>query len=438
MKKPSLSFISFMLLGTSLLAACSSTETSGGTAQTPKPGETAKPVSLKLWRAGTDQIENEYWKRAIKDYETSNPNIKIELTEIPFGNDMETKLTTSFLSGTSPDLISYSIASVAQRAELGHYAPLDEFVGSWSGKADMIEKVLDSGTYKGKLYGVGFIPDPRVFVWRKDLFKEAGLNPDKAPQTWEELADYAVKLTKKSGTTVTQAGFYIRSTIPNGDAAQDWQAFALQNGSKIIDTQKDEAFFDSPESIEAANYLTDLAKKGVTMLGKQEQDPFSVGKAAMVYTNPSTVGQLLKNKPELKGQVGFAPPIKRKGTSTFAGLRLMFIGAQSKNKPESWKFMTYITSKEETWKRYKELGAPIVLKSLKDQYIQDNPEQNGAIFDAVSVGQGYPIVPYSFSFMELISRALEQSYYGKKTPEQALKDAKAEFIKQLPSWTQKK
>lgn len=434
MKKWPIFSLCVFLFG-SLLSGCAQSSSTDPNEGTSKKNGNDGEISLKFWRAGTDPLENQYWKRVISEYEEAHPNVTIELTEIPWGDEIETKLSTAFVGNTAPDVISFSIASVAARASLGHYLSLDEFIENWDGKDDLIDKVVEAGIYNGEVYGLGFIPDPRIFVWRKDFFEEAGLDPEAPPKSWEELAEFAEKLTVKEKNNVIRGGFQIRTQVNASGAVQTWQTFALQNGAQIIDAENNKATFASPEGIEAAEFLTEMVQNGVT-IPVGDTDPFNEGKAAMAYVNPTAVLELITNNPELEGQIGFDLPIERKEEATFAGLRLLFMGSQTKHKEESWEFMKYVLSKEETWKRYKELGAPVVLKSLQDQYIKDDPEVNSAIFKGVTVGVGYPQVPYSFSYMELISRGLEQSYYGKKSPEEALKDAEAEFEKQLPQWLQ--
>ena len=391
-------------------------------------------VTLNLWRAGSDALETAYWESAIKIYEKDNPNVTINLTSIPWGNGLEAKLNTSYVGGTFPDLISYSIASIAPHAAAGQYAPLDSFVKTWPGKSDLIPKLLTLGQFDGKLYGIGFIPDPRVLVWRKDNFKEAGLDPNTPPTTWEALGADALKLTKKVNNATSVAGFYIDDRVDNGNAAQTWQVFAVQNGSPILDVANNTALFDNPKGVEAAAFLTNLYRKGVSIQVGPTIDAFGTGQAAMSYDNPSAVKSLIDQNPALKDQIGYAPPAARVQKSTFSGLRLMFIGSQSKYKEADWKVIEFLLSKDETWRRYETLRAPIVLESLKDRFIQANPQVNGAVYEGILVGQGYPIVPYSFNFMELISSALQQAYYGVKSPQQAFTDANAQFKKELPAW----
>jgi len=429
MKKRLVIVLCFILLVSSSLVACG-----GSTEKLVSKNENSnnKKVTLKFWRAGTDISENEYWKRVMSEFEAQHEGITIEYSEVPFGNEMETKLNAAFASGTSPDVISYSLASVAQRAHLGQYEPLDQYLEKWEEKDDLIDNVYETGVYKDNLYGIGFIPDPRVLVWRKDMFTDAGLDPESPPQDWETLRDYSLKLTKRDGNTTTVAGF----SIPTTNGWTLFQSFVLQNGGKIIDAETNTPLFNSPEAIEATEFLVDLVKEGTSIpsdANKSSDNLFVNGKAAMAYDSPSAVANLQKTNPDLADKIGIAGPIARKQKATFAGMRLLFMSSQSKEKDLAFEFMTFIMAKEETWKRYKEIGAPIVYNSLKEDYIKDNPEMNSAIFEAVTYGQGAAKVTYAGKISEILNTYIEQAYYGKKSAEQALNDAAEHLLNEMPN-----
>lgn len=389
-------------------------------------------IKISFWRAGTDEMRSDYWDRVISEFKAENENVDIELTSIPWGNEIETKLNAAYASDTAPDIISHAIAAIPQRAGLGQFASLDEYMADWDQKDNIIDNILELGSYKGKVYGIGFVPNPHTFVWRKDFFEEAGLDPERPPETWEGLADYAVKLTKKEGNLTVRAGFH----IPTANGYQRWQAFALQNGADLVDIENNEPLFDSPESIEAVEFLTDMVLKGVSIPAdqyKEGTDPFESGQAAMTYSAATNVANLIKENPELEDKIGFAGPHGRKQKATFSGLDLLFLSSDSKYKDTGWDFIKFTMTDEETWKRYEEIGSAVVLKSLEERFIEDDPQINEAVIEAIEFGRGAPMVPYANKLWEFISQGLEQAYYGQKSPEQAMKDAADDFKKEVPN-----
>ena len=96
----------------------------------------------------------------IAGFEEENPNIEIEFQECPYGDDFETKLNTGFASGTAPDIINFTMASMGTRVPLGQYAALDEYVDNWEGKNDFMENALNLGSINDKIYGIAVFPDP--------------------------------------------------------------------------------------------------------------------------------------------------------------------------------------------------------------------------------------------------------------------------------------
>ena len=67
--------------------------------------------------------------------------------------------------------------------------------------ASVAKAYVDIATYEGKLYGAGFTPDVSILVWNKDLFKKAGLDPDKPPQTIGEIHEDAKKSVRSAPTS---------------------------------------------------------------------------------------------------------------------------------------------------------------------------------------------------------------------------------------------
>lgn len=391
----------------------------------------AKPVrKLIFWRVGTDQLEGLVWRDFIQRFEANHPGVSVEYAEVPFGIEMETKLNASYAEGNPPDIVAHYMTSVAERAALGQYEPLDLYLQDWPQKEDILDSLLLGGMYKDKLYGLGFGADPRIFVWRKDFFKEAGLDPDKPPNNWKELADYAVKLTRKEEGMTIRAGL----DIPYMNGGFIWPIFVLQNNGQLFDTEKNEPMLTRREVVEATEYLTNLIKLGVSIPNdgyNPRENLFAAGKAAMAYVLPSVIYNMIKADPGIMDQIGFSGPVTgRKKISTLA-LRFLFMSSLSQNKELAVEFMKSALTKEEVWNRYKIANFPVVLKSLKDDYIRDNPEFNTTVFETVSAGQGSPKVIYATRMYEIITEFLEMAFYGKRAPEDALKEAEEKMKKEF-------
>jgi sn-glycerol 3-phosphate transport system substrate-binding protein len=161
-----------------------------------------------------------------------------------------------------------------------------------------------------------------VLYWNKELFKEAGLDPEKPPTTWQEQADFAAKLTKRDGSgNVSQWGVQIPSS---GFPYWLFQALTTQAGTILMNPEGDRTFYDKPEVTEALQYWVDLSQKhkvhppGIVEWGTTPKDFFE-RKVAMMWT---TTGNLTNVRSNAKFPFGVAmlPAGKQPGSPTAAAI----------------------------------------------------------------------------------------------------------------------
>jgi ABC-type glycerol-3-phosphate transport system substrate-binding protein len=108
---------------------------------------------------------------------------------------------------------------------------------------------------------------------------------------------------------------------------------------------------------------------------------------------------------------------------TFCGYRLFTIGNDSKVKDAAWKLIEFMMEPEEMWDRYTKLVIPPVRKSLMEKFVQVDPAMNKAVVDAVTWGKGKAVLSWTSIGDKYLGQAYEEAINGKKTAEQALKDA---------------
>ncbi len=400
----------------------------GGDVEESEPGE--EKITLKFWSAGTEKIWSDYWISVTERYTKEHPNISFDIAQAPFGSDIESKLNVAYASGTSPDIIGHGILAIADRADRGHFMAIDEYLDSYPDKDDILPIVLnDFPEYKGKRYGLLIYPIPEPFVYRKDFFAEAGLDPETPPETWEDIAEIAPKVTLWSGDSVIRSGF----TIPY-DGLKLPIVFSRMNKAVNYDAVGNPTF-DNPEMVETLEYLTDLYQKNVSLEVTFQQErsmaTFFVNKAAMAWSYPSMLKKATLDDPEFQDKMGFME-ISRKQPSAFVGAQFLFMSSESNYKDEVWDFMQFFWDKDEMWRRYKETGCPVVRKSLREQYLADDPYLNPSLFNAISVGVGAPKVPWSALYLfKYLPQAQQEAFFGKKSPEQALRDAVADLNNEL-------
>jgi multiple sugar transport system substrate-binding protein len=391
-------------------------------------------VTISFWFPGADKVNNAYFLDAAKEFEKTHPQIKVNVTVLPSTQaDVDLKLNAAVLAGSYPDVLSAFLSTMSTRNPQGEFAPLDKYIRAWSDKKDIFGSVYDIGKINNKIMGLGYYPNPEILVYRKDYFKEAGLDPNHPPTNWDELAAYAKKLTVRDGNNnVTRAGF----DIPALNAQVFFKPFCRQNGALVIDNKKMKPLFTDPKMVEAFDYLIKLKNENVSIpfnYQKKDSIPFQYGRSAISTLQPTQLVSILDADPTLKDKIGLVPVLSRQKKSDFCGYRLFTMGSSSKHKNESWEFIKFMMSKEQMRERYKSIKIPPVRQSMENDFIAADPAFNKVVMDYVKNGQGDNTVSWNTLATKYLHQAWEEAYSGKKTSAQALKDAQAGLLKELKS-----
>jgi len=381
-----------------------------------------KTVALKFVRIGNDAAEATYWKRLIGDFNQANPGIKVEYDDAAIGEPMETKLNSMFSAGLGPDIIGHGILSVAARVEAGHYQPITTYFNSWEGKDDLMAAVLANGTYKNEIYGLAYSTTPFIFAWRKDFFSDAGLDPEKAPQNWEELESFSRQLTKKDAAgQITQSGFAFPRSAGN---FVEFDTLVFGNGGLYYNDQG-EPTLNTPDKVETLEFLAGFVNDVGIPFNSNETNPFIAGTAAMTLINNVALTPMLKNE-AYAGKVGIALPPANKTPATFSGCNMLFVGGDCKQPDEAFQFIAYALTKEEVLTRAKELGIPVTRQSQVDAFIALDP-MNAVRAECVAKGVGMPRATWSTTFQKIRNDLVQQVLYGKMNAADALAQAQADL-----------
>jgi multiple sugar transport system substrate-binding protein len=381
-----------------------------------------------LWRAGTQQVWVDYINEYIDKFEESHPNIKVDYQYMAL-QDLPQKLNTSFAAGIGPDIIGCSIQHISEYASKGKLMPLDGYLENWPMKSDLLPSMLKVSELNGQHFALAYHPDPYVFAYRKDLFREAGLDENDPPETWEELVEIAPKLTKRDGEIVTTAGFL----MPIDDFLT-FVPFAVMNGASYISEDGKPTFNQEPW-VEALEVLTTLVKdERVTVETTDNMEwstsTFAKGNAAIAQVNTTMLSVFFESHPELADEVGYFE-LRRKSASNWNGAWLYGISTDSKHPDEAFEFISGFFDSEEMWRCYEATGNLPPLQSLNETFTAKDPELNNALFNGIKNGIGNPLVPWATMQINYMRKAMGEAFYGEKEPEVALQDNYELLLKEL-------
>jgi sn-glycerol 3-phosphate transport system substrate-binding protein len=364
-----------------------------------------------------------------RDFEKENPGIK--LNPIYAGTYQETivKALTAHKSGVPPVMSVLLSTDMFTLIDEDAILPIDEFV-----KTDEDRKWLSSffpafmlnSQTGGKTWGVPFQRSTVVLYWNKELFKEAGLDPETPPANWTEQVEFAKKLTKDGqwGIQVPSSGFPY------------WlfQGFTTQAGAILMNQEGNETYFDKPEVIEALEYWVSLSREhkvhppGIVEWGTTPKDFFE-RKCAMMWT---TTGNLtnVRNNAKFPFGVAMLPAGKRRGSPTGGGNFHISSKASKEEQEAAFKFIQWCTSPERAAQWCVDTGYVAVrpdsfeTPALK-KYVEDFP-QAAVARDQLEFAVAELSTHENQRVTKALNDGLQAALTGSKTPEQAMKDSQAE------------
>src|SRR5690606_6887181 len=235
------------------------------------------------------------------DFEKENPGIKVKPVYSGTYQESIVKALTAFKSGQPPHVAVLLSTDMFTLIDEDAIVPIDGLANSADDKqwlGGFFDSFMMNSRTGGKTWGVPFQRSTIVLYWNKDLFRQAGLDPDKGPANWDQMVEFAKKLTKTDASgNVTQWGVKIPSS---GFPYWLFQGLTTPNGALLMNEAGTETYFDKPEVIEALQYWVDLSAKhkvmpgGVIEWGTTPKDFFEK-KAAMIWTTTGNLTNIRTN-----------------------------------------------------------------------------------------------------------------------------------------------
>jgi multiple sugar transport system substrate-binding protein len=353
----------------------------------------------------------------IDKFNQAQDKIRIEAKFIPFA-ELKRQLTVAMAGGTPPDCVLVDNPDYAAYIDMGAFEVLDDRIAGWEyGEKDFYPGPWQSCRWEGKQYGIPFETNTLVLFYNVDLFNAAGLDPGRPPKTWEQLTDYAARLTKGGvfGLSVC--------AVASEEGTFQWLPFLQQNGGDIF-------HLDSPEAVEALQLWVDWMKKGYVSKEIVNMDQwsgvrpqFQNEQAAMMINGPWCVKPIRDEVPDLNWKVAVLPG-RKKQASAMGGVDIGII--KGGNAQAAWTFIEWLYSPERVADFWQAFGTLPLMPKIAESapYWQGDP-----VFDVLLEQMKYaaPRGPHPKwpQISAAIYTALQEALTGVKTPQQALKDAAA-------------
>ncbi|KIL41075.1 ABC transporter substrate-binding protein [Gordoniibacillus kamchatkensis] len=400
------------------------------------PADKKQPVKVIWWHSMGGELGKAVDK-LVADFNASHSDVQVEAVFQGTYDESLNKMKASMDSKSGPSMIQ--VYEIGSRFMIDSKAitPVQKFIDQDKYDVSQLEEnILGYYTFDGKLYSMPFNTSNPILYYNKDMFKAAGLDPEKPPQTYEDMKKAAAALSKDkpgAGASLAIYGWFMEQFFANQGAEY------LDNGNGRT-SPATKSLLNTDAGVKTLTWWKDLVDSKAAMnLGRKTDDTkkaFLAGQIAMTLDSTASLRGIVDGA-NGKFQVGngFLPkPEGAKDGGVVVGGASNWILS---NKPEAeqkgaWEFMKFLAKPETQAYWHINTGYfPITKAAYDQQSVKDNmakyPQFKTAVdqlhatkLNKATQGAVMGVFPEA---RQIVEGAVEEALNGKKQPQQALDDA---------------
>ncbi|MFW5855702.1 MAG: ABC transporter substrate-binding protein [Bacillota bacterium] len=404
-------------------------------------------VTIDFWHAMGGH-NGEVLEDIVEDFNESHSDIEVKAQNTGTYNDTLTKTEAAVQSGDAPHIIQIYEIGTQVMVDSDIVVPVEE-LGKEIVKDDSFDwgkflpSVANYYSVNGQMQSFPFNSSTPVLYYDKVAFEEAGLDPNDPPQTFEELYEYAEKLTVEDedgdidryGFTLGIVGWFIEQMAANQDAL-------LVNNNNGRDGRATEAYLNEEPVLKFVELWQDMVEDEVMLNPGRGWDPakqaFLSDRAAMMIESTAQVQNFSEEFAEEDDrELGTAflprPEDSERGGVIIGGASLWAIADHPQEELEAtWEFLKYITETEQQTHWFENTGYfPVtrgaVEEEMNKQYFSESPDHLTAFLQLLlgkksTATQGALIGTFP-EVREFTEESIEKVLGGDAAPEEALDEA---------------
>lgn len=280
------------------------------------------------------------------------------------------KYALSYAAGRAPDVVELGDWSIRGDILNNRLYPLNEFFTDAEIK-EMNPGFVQRFSNNGKLFALISTTDCRMIFYNKALFRQAGLDPNKFPETWAELISIFPKLNHIRGPNQYAYGFIGSATAIHAPIM--WETLVRSIGSYAIDPDTGRVLLGNPQTVRAAELYRDLIARGYaprSVLGYDETEvdnEFIEGNFAVILSGSWKYPAYEKAGFNIT-DLGWAkiPKVDNGIFATIGGVWALCLSSKTNNPALSFKLAKSIYSEDFLIRRLSEQGGvPVYDKHFK-------------------------------------------------------------------------
>lgn len=449
-KPKSTILLTVLLLMTMIVSACSG-DGNGSASNTTASANTAEASGQdqegnQASETSGEKIKVTWWhsmggelgtaaNQLVADFNASQSEVEVEAMYQGTYDESLNKMKASLDSKSGPSLIQvYEIGSRFM-IDSGAITPVQTFIDQENYDLSQLEEnIANYYTFDGKQYSMPFNTSNPILYYNKDLFKAAGLDPEKAPTTYEEIKAAAEKLSKQGNpASFAIYGWFMEQWFANQGAEY------VNNGNGRT-SPATESLVHGEAGVKTLQWWKEMIDSNAAInLGRKTDDTkkaFIAGQVSMTLDSTASLRGIVDGVGD-KFEVGTAFLPKPDGTSdggvVVGGASLWILN----NKPEAeqkaaWAFIKFLAQPDTQAKWHIATGYfPITKKAYDEQIVKDNLAKYPQFQTAVDqLHASKPSLATQGAVMgvfpearQIVEGAIEEALGGSKSPQQALEDA---------------
>ncbi len=401
---------------------------------------------------GDPDLLRQYYRDFFAEFRKTYPNIQLVDQALTY-NDLLDKFRTALLGSAGPMVVRLQILGGVEFASKGYLQELKpEDIGLKT--QDFWPGAMKSNMWKGKTYGIPTNNETMALIWNADLFKRAGLDPEKPPETWDDVVRYSKQIKEKTGA----AGYGLVARKNAGNTPYRFMPQLWAYGGGVFDEAASNPNYSQIQINTAASkralqasYDMFVRDKSVPVsaLTNQQADNqplFLAGQLAMMISHPSdydVMHDLRKKATGSDAQTAQAvidnmryglipkgPDGKRAvvfGGSNMHILKPEYVDGGKVDQPAAKALVCFWTSPEWSLKMAYAGSNPGNLNGFKTKWMKERLENIKFLDVTTSMlpyGIPFPTIPETPEIMNIIvPDMLQNALTGTMTVDQAAEDA---------------
>ncbi len=359
------------------------------------PSSAQEPVTISFWSRDSAAA----LVQSLADAWNATHDNQIEVTLIPAA-EYVTKLGTAIAAGEPPDLLAIDLIYVPQFAAAEQLTEIGDLAATLPFFDTLSPSHIRLATYEDGLYALPFNAEASVLIYNKDLFEQAGLDPEVPPTNWQEIYDDAVAISAL-GEDID--GFYFSGACA-GCNAFTFLPLIWASGGDVLSEDATEATLTDPAVKAALEFYHQMWTEGLMPetatvdAGAEFLSVFFSGKIGMMGTGAFAISTIKNDHPEINFGITFLPG-QEGGVSSFAGGDSIGIPAGSAHVEEAFEFIEWALSEEVQLEMYAASASlPVRTDLAENEYFEEDPRLMTNA-EAMAFGR----TPYSLVYNQLFN-----------------------------------